>query len=277
MTFIVILMALLIERFFDWSHLRRWRWFNAYAMWVARQFPALAPYALLATVVVPVLVLTLVCQGLLQGALFGLMTFVFQLALVLYCLGPVNLWADSFATVNVLTQGDAASATQKLNDWFSVNDVSDATTAQQYLLANMLIQANVRVFAVIVWYAFVGPLGVVFYRTVSRLTQGRDRRLSASASMVQACLDWFPVRLLSCLFALAGHFEQVFATLRRSLFSGIMQSDDLLMHCGQAALGHDVFAKATPGDGRVERSIIQLIDRALIILLVVVAIGVVLI
>lgn len=277
MTFIVILLALLIERFFDWSHLRRWRWCDIYATWMASRFPAFSPYAILATVIVPVILTVFITQTLLHGALFGLMTFFFQLVCVLYCLGPINLWADSFATVNVLTRGNAEAAAQKLNDWFSVNEVGDATTAQQYLLANMLIQANVRVFAVIVCYALLGPLGAVAYRTVARLALSREQRIKAPATMVQACLDWLPVRLLSCLFALAGHFEQVFVSLRRSLFSGIMQSDDLLIHCGQAALGQDVFAKATPGDGRVERSTIQLIDRALIILLVVVALGVVVI
>jgi hypothetical protein len=28
MAFIITFIALLIERFFDWSHLRRWRWFS---------------------------------------------------------------------------------------------------------------------------------------------------------------------------------------------------------------------------------------------------------
>ena len=35
MTFIVTLISLVIERFFHWSQLRRWRWFNTFQQWLS--------------------------------------------------------------------------------------------------------------------------------------------------------------------------------------------------------------------------------------------------
>ena len=47
MTFIVILIALLIERFFDWSHLRYWRWYVAYQRIIMQKIPSVSPYLIL--------------------------------------------------------------------------------------------------------------------------------------------------------------------------------------------------------------------------------------
>ena len=43
MTFIITLIALLIERFFDWNHIRKWRWFLRYQSWLAVRLSAWSP------------------------------------------------------------------------------------------------------------------------------------------------------------------------------------------------------------------------------------------
>src|SRR3990167_7177615 len=57
MTFIVILISLLIERFFDWSHLRYWNVYLAYQNKLLKKFPTLSPYFALAFAMIPLLII----------------------------------------------------------------------------------------------------------------------------------------------------------------------------------------------------------------------------
>jgi membrane protein required for beta-lactamase induction len=93
---------------------------------------------------------------------------------------------------------------------------------------------------------------------------------AALANQVKELLNWLPVRLEAFLFALGGHFTAVFACWKRSLLRGPDANDQLLVECGIAAL--DVFeSQQLPETGTIERDALALIDRALIIGLVLLA------
>ena len=167
MTFIVTLIALLIERFFDWSHLRSWNWYSNYQLAVTKRFPGKSPYFILAATIIPLLLLVLLLQITLKHSLFGLVEFLFQLFLFLYCLGPQNLWADTFACINALVQGDTQLAGDKLKASFGVTETDSKQTLHSQLLNNIFIAANRRVFAIVFWFLVLGPIGAVLYRTIT--------------------------------------------------------------------------------------------------------------
>lgn len=272
MTFIVLFVALLIERFFDWSHLRRWYWFNAYEHFVSQKMAKLPSYLVLALTILPLLIIVALIEWLLDDFLFGLIKLLFQIILLLYCLGPQNLWADIFACTNALEQGDAQNALEKLKSSFGII-VSDTQKPHQELLSRIFIESNRRVFAVIFWYAILGPVGAILYRTISLFSTEQLKQeikldsvqLSFSAESV---LDWLPIRIFTFLFALGGHFVKVFSTWRKHVISGLSSNEVVLVDCGVAALGSDLNEE----DCSAERSAVSLLDRTFVIVLVMMAV-----
>lgn len=272
MTFIVTLIALLIERFFDWSHLRQWHWYHAWLRLLTKRFSTLSPYLQLAIAVLSVLLVVFCIELTIHNWLYGFLSLLFQLVILVYCLGPKDLWADAFTSINAL-QNDAQTVTDKLKVAFGLPEATDISSLHRYLLNIIFIEANRRVFAVIFWYAILGPVGALLYRLVSLSvdsTQSDSALLAQSAKETENVLDWLPARLLTFLYALGGHFVQVLACWRKKVFTGVRENEQLLVDCGRAALGYD--ESLIPENGSAESAAVSLIDRAFIIMLVIVAI-----
>lgn len=272
MTFIVTLIALLIERFFDWSHLRYWRWYEGYQQWIAQKAPQKQSYILLLLAIIPILLVVALVQFSLRYPLYGLIELIFQLAIVLYCLGPQSLWADTFACINALTSNDA-QAKEKLKMQMGVTE-NESTSLHQLLLDRIFIEANRRVFAPIFWFVVIGPVGIVLYRLISQSAQaipheGKISETSPAAHIYEAALDWVPLRVMTFLFALGGHFAKVFNVYRKHVGTSFDGNETLLVECGNAALGGD---EKIMTDGSTERSAVSLLDRTFVIFLILVAI-----
>jgi AmpE protein len=282
MRFIVILIALLIERFFDWSHLRGWHWYANYQRAMTQRFSDKPPYVALALTIIPLLMAVALLQYMLKNSLFGVVEFLFQLFLFLYCLGPQNLWADTFACMNALSQGDAPSAAEKLKTTFGVDNTEPEKSLSQQLINNIFIAANGRIFAIVFWFMVLGPVGAVLYRVMALASSSATTPNAAavkhetspdvlqSARSVEAVLDWVPVRIFSCIFALGGHFAQVFACWRKQPMFSLNNNEALLTACGAAALGNE--EANVLEDNASTMNAIGLLDRALVIVLAIVAV-----
>ena len=243
MTFLVLLFGLLTERFYDWSHLRRFDWYRTYQAWVNKQWSMPNPATMLALYVLPITFGVFLISLMIHNALFGFLSFVLGLAVFIYCLGPKNLWAQA---------------------------VPQAIT---YPLDQLFLNANQRIFAVVFWFLLLGPAGAILYRLVA-LNAGQDNLESRADAAVTArsllgLLDWIPIRLFSAGLALGGHFSQVMAVWRSKASLGPDQNDVMLVECGYAALGNEVVGG--PTGAVVDKQAIGLLDRALIITLVVLA------
>lgn len=277
MTFIVTLVGLLIERFFDWSHLRQWSWYATYQRFVTGKMSGNAPYVILAVTIVPLLILLALVDYLLQGWMYGFIKLVFDIVVFIYCLGPKDLWADAFACTTALSQGDPNQAAEKIQASFGATENKTySQSLHRHLLSNLFIEANRRVFAVVFWFVVLGPIGALMYRTVtlsaSDFPKGQgDTALSPIARQVEAVLNWLPVRFFTFLFALGGHFAKVLSIWRKNVLNGLNSNEILLTECGIAALGNDD-QSAIAEDGSVERTAISLLDRAFVITLVIVAV-----
>ena len=275
MTFIVTLIGLLIERFFDWSHLRHWRWYTALQHTVFQRLPGKSANVVLAATIAPLLIAVGVIGFFLNGTLYGFALLLFQLFIFLYCLGPQNLWADAFAAINALSQDDAQHAADKLKTLFGITDMKSAQGLHKQLLNQIFIQANKRVFAVVFWFVVLGPIGAVLYRTVSLSAlagqQDGSPEIAQSALSIESLLDWVPIRIFAFIFALGGHCSAVLACWRKQVLQGLNSNDDILAGCGMAALA-DEEKRTIAEDGSIEREAVSLLDRTFVIALVVVAV-----
>lgn len=272
MIFIVVLVALLIERFFDWSHLRNWAWYGACERRVMQKIPKAPPYLVLAAVIVPLVAVLALVEYLLSGALYGVPKLVFQLAVLLYCFGPQNLWADAFASTNAITKGDQQAAADKLQSSFHISISHHADALQRELLNQIFISANQRIFAVIFWFSVLGLPGVLLYRLVCVSASGSAApEVGAAARVIAQLLDWVPARIFSFLFALGGNFTRVFSCWIKRVLMGLDGNDVLLSECGLAAITDDT--ESIPDDGSLEKSAIALLDRVFIIVLVIIVVA----
>lgn len=271
MTFIVILTALLIERFFDWSHLRNWQGYLRAQEKLLTMLPSYSPYLILLISIIPILLVVALIGFIIHGWIYGFINLLFEIIVLLYCLGPRNLWADAFASINALSQGDAQFAEEKLKISFNMIDI-EAKSVHKQLTDKIFIAANQRIFSVVFWFIVLGPIGAVLYRaiTLTSLENWREKmpsELSQTAFSIEGWLEWIPVRIFTFLFALGGHFTQVLACMRQHILAPISNNDALLTECGIAALGQD----SASVDSQAETHAINLIDRTLVILLVIVA------
>jgi AmpE protein len=266
MTFIITLISLLIERFFDWNHLRQWRWFTRYQAWVGVRFATWSPpLILLISLILPILVVALI-NHLLTGVLFGSLKLIFGVIILVYSFGPTNFWAQFYTCVTAFHKEEPQVAMEKVNALFGITVPQDPQGFHNMFTGALFIEANRRIFAVLFWFLLLGPAGALLYR-MTDLCRVKGISVAPVAAKFQRVLDWLPVRVLTFFFALGGHFTQVMHIWKHSLFSSTAMNDNLLSECGIAAL--DVIDnRHFPEDGTAEQEALSLLDRTFVIALV---------
>lgn len=271
MTFIITIISLVIERFFHWSHLRHWRWFHRYQSWLNTRISNWPSYLLLAICVLPLMIVVGVINCVLAGWLYGILQLIFGVIVLLYCMGPNNLWVQTFACISELHQEDPKIAVDRAQSAFSLPIPESSQAFHQALTGAIFVEANKRIFAAVFWFVVFGPLGAVLYRSIALCAEQSELGLTQAATQVQRLLDWIPVRILTFLFALGGHFTRVFALWRSEIKTGVNGNDKILTDCGIAALDMRD-SNRLPEDGSAEKAALDLLDRVFVMGLVVLAI-----
>lgn len=268
MTFIITLIALLLERFFHWHHMRHWRWFLNYERILSGKLSSLPPALVLVAIVLPPVLAVGLVQYLVAGWWWGIFEFILGVVVLLYCLGPDNLWVQVYGSMNDLGKEDPA-AIGRIQSTFGVAATDNSTSFHQAFVRGIFLASHQRMFAVIFWFVLLGPVGAVLYRVIESVY---TQKLSGGnlAGQLKEWLDWLPVRAETLLFALGGHFTAVFACWKQSALKAPSYNADFLTECGLAAL--DI--ARLPAGGIAEREALALIDRAYVIGLVILAMGV---
>jgi AmpE protein len=205
----------------------------------------------------------------LQNWIWGLLEFLFQLGILLYCLGSKNFWIDAYACLSAGAKGELSQTSSISQSTFNGESSQSANP-----LKLIWVAGNERVFAPIFWFVVLGPVGVVLYRTISlaALPTTAVPALPVSARFVQTLADWLPIRLLVCLFALVGNFMNVFNCLRKQSISILkLANTTILMECGAAAINATKIDDVIHEE-KIIQQIVALFDRTFIITVVLIAI-----
>lgn len=217
MIILSLVIALVAERFLGpYLYLRQFAWFEIYAQRLRARFKSNAfwdgPLGIVATLALPLLVVAIV-QYLLQGVVLNLLALVFGVLMLLYCLGPRDLDADSEAYTAAVEEGDEARAQTAASDLLGGAAPPDPWTRTRAVTDAILSQSNERLFGVVFWYAVLGPLGAALFRLAAVL---RDNALNLvdeevgyrlAALRLYHILGWLPARLVALSYALSGSFE----------------------------------------------------------------------
>lgn len=269
MTFIAILVALIIERFFHWSHLRHWNWFLRYQHFLSVRMGTKANVLIfLAAVLPPVLVFGFV-SWLLTGWFYNLFKIIFSVIVLIYCLGPQNLWLQIYNCIRIFKE-NPADALEQIKTDFGVTQVEQPQAFHQAFTRAIFIAANERIFAVVFWFIVLGPAGAVLYRAVNLCAVNTSLGVMSLAAQVQRYLNWIPIRIFTFIFALGGHYTRVISRWKTYAKDGVQSNDAMLGECGIAALSVEQEQKL-PEDGSAETESIALLDRVLVMGLVIIA------
>jgi len=269
MTFIITLISLVIERFFHWTHLRHWRWFTTYQQWLSHsRLNRLHSLVLFFLSILPLACLVGFVNYLLTGWIYGILKILFGIAVLLYCLGPANLWVQVYRCITQLNkEEDFKAGALCVQTEFGVGPLDNSPAFHQSFTRAIFVAAYLRVFSVVFWFILLGPVGAVLYRSIALMSVESPLGLTQLAKKIQRLLDWIPIRLFTFIFALGGHFAPVFARWKKTVLKGPETNDAMLAECGMAAL--DVTE-----EGGSEKEAIDLLARVFVMMLVLLAVAV---
>jgi membrane protein required for beta-lactamase induction len=213
MTLISALLGIAADRLLPHLHAyRHYQPFLAYVDWVRERLvgPAWDHLGGLLLLLLPWWVAVALLQNWSSEWLFGLVGLLFHVAVLLYCLGPRDLAGDAESYREACAAGD--SGLQKTAAAWLLGDAEvpeDSTQCAQAVGSAVLVEASDRLFAVLFWFALLGPVGAVMYRSVALLDQRRRERgeFGDSVSWLNALLIWLPTRLAALGYALSGDFD----------------------------------------------------------------------
>lgn len=256
MKLIALLIGLLVERLAtQLFHLRELRWLDRIIDAGCQQaerlgnWPAMVPVVLIAALLVlPVFIVTVILGDL----LFGFPYLLLAIVVLFFSLGPKDIGEEVDEYCSALEDGDSERIRATSKALLERDPPDDDETRVRQVEEAVFVQANNRLFAVIFWFVVFGPLGAWAYRatdlvrrrTVFNATRaeedGPESRIAAAAAALHSWLAWVPARLTALGYALAGSFDEAWATWRKPADQPAAttgeQNELLLARVGVAAL-----------------------------------------
>lgn len=131
--------------------------------------------------------------------------------------------------------------------------------------SHLLWQGYQSFFAVIFWYALLGPVAALAYRLLAlALEHARQPALREQAARVRHILDWLPVRALVLSFALVGNFLAVIRVLLHWLLAWDISAAALLGKAGRVASDVEAVELGAAGVASLD-ALWQLLVRAAVL------------
>ena len=262
MTIFALLIAIGLYHFVkDLVRIRSSAWLNKLVAWSNNSFSKLPGWqgATSFALLLALPLLTVLFLGwATYDSLGRLGYFIFEVIVLVYCLGPRSLEADVMAIINAGSDEEKrAAAVHILGDELS----SDTAKADRQLTRAVIQQALRRVFAIIFWFAVLGVIGAILYRVAYWLVEDCDDLSDQQRTLfwrLREVMEWPVAQLMTLALAIAADFDSVFSAWRRfhkeqghSLFEGdngfLLAAACQVVHSGHAAM--DGFADQFGGRG----------------------------
>lgn len=164
-------------------------------------------------------------------------------------IGVTGLFAD-WLTVFLLHLLSFFALIYSLGDWEKLNDKIDQPISSdgsdssrvvfekaQELEEELLITRFKSLFSPVVWYLFLGPVGLLFYvlcTEYAQLCEGDENEVVSEKLMHY--LDWVPARVTALMFSITGNFVDTFADWLNSLMNQEETIAQMMMRSARAAI-----------------------------------------
>ena len=281
MTFVILLLALLTERFLlDQHNWRQAGWFNQYINKVIQsEYGAWVTSRYWGAIIVlaPILLLLGIAQSYVADEMGQLFSFLFAFGVVLYCLGPDNLDNQAADFIDAQERDDKVRSNLFAGKLCEC-EPSESPSERIHQVSNaIMFQANQRIFAVVLWFLILGPLGAVLYRLTRHLhNYDIDAEESGifkdGARKLLYILDWLPARATDLSYAIAGDFEHTLSSWNKwkeeKSETTFEETRELLIQAGNGALLLHEKGEDETETSQVEATL-SLVWRALVVWLIV--------
>ena len=208
MHLLAIIIVLALDRYaFDTFYRRDFSWYRAFCQWYKQHVLCRweNTYGHLLVLTIPLAVIPTILSCLLP---WRLLVFVFDLLILFYCLGSTHF--------NLLAPN---------------TDDIQLTEVERRLFTF----GNEGVVAVLCWFVLFGSSGAALMRLLLELSYfSEDENYCCNGMQKQIllckqALCWFPARILSFSFVLAGHFMKGFPIWLRMAWSFPSKNNELLL------------------------------------------------
>lgn len=237
MSFLVLLLVLWVEKFSAWRGAiqQDGPWLRLLAK-AERQADFIeSPWlAIILLVVLPLVVLALLL-ALLEPLAYGWLALPVHLLVLIYSLGRGDLQAALGPFRDSWRRSDSEAAYLVARRDLALEAAEEGSLLQS-VQGYLLWQAYQSFFAVIFWYALLGPLAALAYRLLALTAEHAEQpALRERAVSLRHAFDWLPVRVLAASFALVGNFVAVNRALLHELLSWDISAAQLVISVGRAA------------------------------------------
>jgi membrane protein required for beta-lactamase induction len=271
MNLISILIALAVETFYrPVQELRRFNWFYRYSDMIYNRLEGqswrdgpLGVILVVGTVVFGVWLLDAMLAGV--AAVFS---YLFGLVVLIYTLGPRDLAEQVKEFNGAVERGDYEAGEIYATQIVGYDVSGSPIEATRHVMEGILVQANVRLFGVLLWFMLLGPVGAALFRLSCELknySSESETGYAAAARDLYRIMIWLPARLVVIGFALAGSFVDT-VSLWKS-FTEIWQTDSetLLIESGIGAISHEPHDEEGKPDLEGVHQIVALVKRTLLV------------
>jgi len=295
MLLLATLMALFAERLApQLAERRSLAWFDAY--FDSMQTRAnLAGWSALLVLVAPWVVLTALAQLVFHGVLWNFLELAFSVLVLFFALRPGSLDPAVDAYVAAREQGEDGQARHRAEHILGGSAPEAVEEEVRAVADTLLLEANERWVAPILWFVLLGPVGAVLYRlTVHVEARAGQGALCEAARLLRAAMDLIPAYVLAAMYTLSGSFEEGLNAWRQekqvsvdaphgealSRADELEQANrDVLLRVGRAALRTETYSITTEisesgeieADASIVRSARGLVLRAIIIIVAIIA------
>jgi len=237
MSFLVLLLVLWVEKFSSWRSTiqQDGPWLRLLAK-AERQADFIeSPWLVIVLLVVLPLVALALLLALLEPLAYGWLALPVHLLVLIYSLGRGDLQAALGPFRDSWRRGDAEAAYLVARRDLALEAAEEGALLQS-VQGHLVWQAYQSFFAVIFWYALLGPLPALAYRLLALLAEHAEQApLRERAVQLRHAFDWLPVRVLAASFALVGNFVAVNRALLHELLSWDISAAQLVISVGRAA------------------------------------------
>lgn len=285
MSLLAILISLGIEKFVQ--RLDQWRkfhWFINFSNWVKNKFGHSNFWndtvGIVGIVLMPIAAVGFFLYEL--DSVLGLLSFIFSIIVLVYCLGPKDLHEVAHLYVDACKRDDNDAAFSYATQLLKTPVPQDERNRIAEISNALLISTNERLLAVFFWFMVLGPMGAVLYRLSHVLARAQPmdtdperNEFYQSSRLLFAILNWLPLHLTTLSYAITGSFIDAVHKWKQHQPEDILNPDEQntqLSFTGLGALNIDLDSSNVKLDLHVIHDVLELSRRSIFAFLTVVAI-----
>ncbi len=255
--FIVVIAILFVQVWGAQNPLHKDEWFFQWLTRLEKYVAPSSPRFLVISVIVPLAVLGIFLWGLKQQSYWPLVPI--GVVMLLYSFGRGEFSEIVTEYTQACYQEDWESGVnraQRLSVDVEGIAENDWDTLHQQVLDEAAYRGFERLFAVLFWFFFFGPLGALSYRILFLFHENRPD--NSAGQKLLWLLEWPAVRVLGLSFALTGNFVGCMGRWRESV---LCVTRPTKMTIGQSVLGALSVEENLTQSCEVTRKELSLMDR----------------